>query len=84
MVLEVHPMIPVLEEQSHNPWKAFGRGFVEGLGSIGNFVVLRQSGHVRRCAGFETPRRDRPTDWEMIHRDFNKAFCNLNERTEER
>ena len=83
-MLEDEPMIPVLEESSHNSWKAFGRGFADGLGSVGNLVVPRQRGHAWRCAQIKTVRRDWQTDREMIHRDFNVAFGKLNERTEEK
>lgn len=82
MVAEDDPMIPVLEEKSNNSWKAFGRGFADGLGSVGNLIIVRRSDHVRRNLRVETKRRDSRADWSMIYRDFNTALGKSNERTE--
>jgi hypothetical protein len=76
-------MIPALEEKSHNSWKAFGRGFADGLGSMGNLVVLCRRDHVRRTVQ-ETKRRNWQTDWSMIRGDFKIALGKFHEPRKER
>ena len=82
MVPEEYPMIPVLKEKPNNSWNAFGRGFADGLGSVGNLMVLGRRDHVRRYMHIETKRRDSREDWSMIYRDFSRALGRSNERIE--
>lgn len=74
-------MIPILNEKSNNSWNAFGRGFADGLGSVGNLVILRRSDHVRRYLRISNKRRDLRADWSMIYQDFSTALGRSNERT---
>jgi hypothetical protein len=76
-------MTPVFEEKSNNSREAFGRGFADGIGSVGNLVVLCRRDHVRRSAQMEIKRRDSRADWSMIYRDLNVALDKSNERREE-
>jgi hypothetical protein len=85
MIAEDDVMIPVLERKSNDPLKAFGRGFVDGVGCVGNLVVLSRTGSgVRRRVLLKVGRRNWRTDTVMIHRDFQVAIGKFNGRTKEK
>jgi hypothetical protein len=78
-------MTPDLERESNRRLKAFGLGFVDGIGSVGNLAVLsRKSSGIRRRLLLNVSRRNWRTDKTMIYRDFQLALGKLNERAEEK
>ena len=85
MIPEDNVMIPVSERKSSSSLKAFGRGFVDGVGSVGNLVVLsRPNLGTRRRVLFKASRRSWQTDKIMIHRDFQVALGKFDERPKEK
>lgn len=78
-------MISVLEPKPTHSWKAFGRGFADGIGSVGSvFALLPRRNSPRRSRSVEIRRRDPIVDAMMIRRDFTIALGKLNERRKEK
>lgn len=84
MTVEDDGMIPVLDRKSSQRFKAFGMGFVDGIGVVGSLAVPSRSNSVsRRRVLLKVGQRSWRTDKIMIHRDFQVAIGKLNGRTEE-
>jgi hypothetical protein len=76
-------MIPVLERKSNHRLKAFGEGFVDGIGAVGNLAgPCLSNSSIRRRVLLKVSKRNWRVDKIMIHRDFQVALGKLNERAE--
>jgi hypothetical protein len=85
MTAEDDVMITILGRKSNRRLKAFGKGFVDGIGVVGNLASpTRSNSGIRRRVLLKVSQRNWRTDKIMIHRDFQVAIGKLNGRTEEK